>query len=30
MVKQEIKKHAKPFGKKEKVLNYTSIPSQKF
>jgi len=24
MAKQEIKKHAKPFGKKEKVLNYAS------
>ena len=24
MAKKEIKKHAKSFGKKEKVLNYTS------
>ena len=24
MAKKELKKYAKPFGKKEKVLNYTS------
>lgn len=24
MVRKDIKKYAKPFGKKEKVLNYTS------